>query len=276
MAIVVGIKFRTGSKVYYFDPIGIDFTDSDHAVVETSRGIEYGKVAFANKEVSDKEIVPPLKPVLRKATPADDARHEKNLSERGELIASATEKCLEHGLSMKVADAEYTLDRSKVIIHFTADGRVDFRDLVKDLANVFRVRIELRQIYERDEIKLRGALGSCGRPCCCITHLNDYDKVTIKMAKLQGLSLSPQKISGCCGKLMCCLRYEHPYYQEMFKKMPKINSKADTPDGMGIVISHDILKQQVKVKIEGKDGSYEFKTYPLDKVGAKQKQSEDD
>jgi cell fate regulator YaaT (PSP1 superfamily) len=276
MAIVIGVKFRTGQKVYYFSPKNIEFHDGEGVVVETTRGMEYGKVVFGNKEVKDSEIVPPLKPVLRKATPEDEARNQKNLAERDSMVARATEKVIEHGRAMKIADAEYTFDRSKIIIYFTAENRVDFRELVKDLASVFHLRIELRQIYEREDIKMRGALATCGRPCCCITHLQDYDKVSIKMAKLQGLSLNPQKITGCCGKLMCCLRYEYGYYQENFKKMPKVNSVVSTADGEGTVVSNDVLKQQVKLKMVGEDGSLEYRVYPLCKLGVRQAQNENE
>lgn len=276
MAIVVGIKFRTGQKIYYFDPNGIEFLDGDNAVLETSRGIEFGKVVFGNREVPDKEIVPPLKPVLRKADAKDEEQNERNVAERENLIFVALKKVADHKLPMKIVDAEYTFDRSKVIIYFTAESRIDFRELVKDLASVFHLRIELRQIYERDDIKLRGALAACGRPCCCITHLQDYEKVSIKMAKLQGLSLSPNKISGSCGKLMCCLRYEYPYYQDVYKRMPKINSFAATPDGEGQVIGNDIIRQEVKVKITAEDGSFEIRTYPLSKINFRQAQNENE
>ena len=215
MAEVIGIKFKNNSKTYYFDPVGETFSEGDGAVVETQRGVEFGNVAFGNREVPDKEIVHPLKPVIRKATEADAEAHAKNLAERDRLIEETRKKVDSHGLKMKIVDAEYTFDRGKVIIYFTADGRIDFRELVRDLAGLFRNRIELRQIYERDDIKLRGALAQCGRPCCCTTFLKDYEKVSIRMAKYQGLSLNPGKISGCCGKLMCCLRYENAYYQEM-------------------------------------------------------------
>lgn len=276
MAIVIGIRFRTGQKVYYFDPNGETFADGDNAVLETARGIEYGKVVFANKEVPDSEIVQPLKPIMRKATEKDDEQHAKNLADREFLIEASSQKVIKRELPMKIVDAEYTFDRSKVIIYFTAESRIDFRELVKDLAAVFRLRIELRQIYERDDIKIRGALASCGRPCCCITHLQDYDKVSIKMAKIQGLSLSPNKISGCCGKLMCCLRYEYPYYQDTFKKMPKINSVVKTADGEGLVIGCDILKQEVKLKVSAEDGSYEIRPYKLTDIKTNKSLKQDD
>lgn len=269
MAIVVGIKFRTGQKIYYFDPNGETFKEGDNAILETARGQEFGKVVFGNKEVPDSEVVQPLKPVLRKATSKDEEQNEKNLSERARLMEETVKKVFAHNLPMKVVDAEYTFDRTKIIIYFTADMRVDFRELVKDLASLFHLRIELRQIYERDDIKLRGALAVCGRPCCCITHLQDYEKVSIKMAKFQNLSLNPSKISGCCGKLMCCLRYENDYYQETYKLMPKVNSMIDTPDGDGQVVGTDMLKREVKVRITDKEGGVEIKTFPLEKLNVK-------
>lgn len=266
MAIVVGIKFRTGQKTYYFDPNGIELKDGDNAVMETVRGIEFGKVVFGNKEIKDSEVVPPLKPVIRKATEKDEEQNAKNLAERDRLIGVAVEKVSAHKLPMKIVDAEYTFDRAKIIIYFTAESRIDFRELVKELASVFHLRIELRQIYEREDIKLRGALAPCGRPCCCTTFLQDYEKVSIKMAKIQGLSLSPNKISGYCGKLMCCLRYENQFYQETAKKMPKLNSQVRTPDGVGTVVADDIIREQVKVRIDGEDGAFEIKAYPLSKL----------
>lgn len=273
MAIVVGIKFKNSGKTYYFDPNGIDFRENDGVICETARGTEFGIISMANKDIDEKNIVPPLKPVLRKATDEDEMRHAENLQKRDYLMKTTMEKVVKNKLDMKIVDAEYTFDRQKVIIYFTAEGRVDFRELVKELAGVFHVRIELRQIYERDDIKMRGALAACGRPCCCTTYLNDFEKVSIKMAKVQGLSLNPQKISGCCGKLMCCLKYENPYYQEIFKKMPKMNSIAGTPDGKGTVVGHDMLRQEVKIRFTSEDGSQEIKSYPLEKINAQQKQS---
>lgn len=276
MAEIVGVKFRNSGKLYYFSPEGIEFSEGDGVIVETQRGIEFANICQGNSEVSDSEIVSPLKPVLRKATEEDIEKHQYNLSLRDNAVLQAVEKVNARGLPMKIVDAEYTFDCSKIIFYFTADNRVDFRELVKDLASVFRIRIELRQIYERDDIKMRGALASCGRPCCCVTHLQDFEKVTIKMAKIQGLSLNPTKISGCCGKLMCCLKYENAYYSEMFKKMPKVKSQVTVDGVTGTVESNDIIKQMVKVKITGDDGSIEFKTYPLSKINAKYHQSEED
>lgn len=276
MATIVGIKFKNTGKVYYFSPKDILFEENDGVITETVRGVEYGTIAIPNKDVPEKEIVAPLKEVLRKATAEDEKRQQDNLSKREFLMKNTIEKVNTHNLPMKIVDAEYTFDCQKVIIYFTAEGRIDFRELVKDLAGIFHVRIELRQIYERDDIKMRGALAVCGRPCCCTTFLSDFEKVSIKMAKVQGLSLNPQKISGCCGKLMCCLKYENAHYQEVFKKMPKINTPALTPDGTGQVVSNDLLRQEVKVRITAKDGSSELRIYPLDQINAKYKQNEEE
>ena len=271
---VVGVRFKDGGKTYFFSPKNIQFKDGDGVITETARGTEYGKIVSKNHEVEDKKIVAPLKEVLRKATAEDEKRHNENLEKRANLMKVGNEKIAANNLDMKLVDAEYTFDRQKIIYYFTADGRVDFRELVKELASVFHVRIELRQIYERDDIKMRGALASCGRPCCCTLYLHDFEKVSIKMAKIQGLSLNPTKISGCCGKLMCCLKYENEYYQEVFGKMPKVGSTANTPDGEGQVISNNLLKQECTVRVTLKDGSQDVKTYKLEDIGAKVKQNE--
>ena len=269
MAIVVGIKFKTNQKTYYFDPKDIELVEGDNVVLETARGVEFGKVVQGVKEVSDDEIVAPLKPIIRKATKKDEEQNEKNLAEREKIIKETTAKVNLHNLPMKIVDAEYTFDRAKIIIYFTAESRIDFRELVRDLAGLFRNRIELRQIYEREDIKLRGALAQCGRPCCCITFLQDYEKVSMKMAKYQGLSLNPTKINGCCGKLMCCLRYENAYYQEMSKKMPKEHSVVITPEGEGVVLENDALREEVKVKLNSEDGAYNVKRFSLAQVKSK-------
>jgi cell fate regulator YaaT (PSP1 superfamily) len=278
MAIIVGIKFRSGNKVYYFDPKDILFDEGDGAIVETARGQEFGTVVITNKEVEEKDIVQPLKPVVRKATAEDVKKMEKNLADKDHALKVIREKVAEMGLSMKLVDAEYTFDRSKLIFYFTAEGRVDFRELVKVLASIFKVRIELRQIYERDDTKMRGALASCGRPCCCTTHLPDFEKVSIKMAKIQGLSLNPQKISGVCGRLMCCLKYENAYYSEVYKEMPKVGSKVKTPDGEGTVEQNDLIKQTSRVRVLLSNGDYDVRTYKLEdmKIGAKQSTSDID
>lgn len=278
MAIIVGIKFRNGNKVYYFDPKGIAFDEGDGAIVETARGQEFGTVSITNKEVDEKDIVSPLKPVIRKATPDDFKKVEKNLADKDHALKVIREKVAEMGIQMKLVDAEYTFDRSKLIFYFTAEGRVDFRELVKILASIFKVRIELRQIYERDDTKMRGALAACGRPCCCTTHLPDFEKVSIKMAKIQGLSLNPQKISGVCGRLMCCLKYENAYYSEVFKEMPKVGSKVKTPDGDGTVEQNDLIKQTSRVRVLLSNGDYDVRTYKLEdmKIGAKQSSADID
>jgi len=272
METIVGIKFRSTNKIYYFAPNGIEFQENDGVIVETARGLEFATVAIANKEVADDDIVQPLKPVVRKATAEDLKRVQKNLDDKAEVLRLTREKIAAAKMDMKLVDAEYTFDRSKLIIYFTADGRVDFRELVRTLASIFKVRIELRQIYERDDTKMRGALAPCGRPCCCTTHLPDFEKVSIKMAKIQGLSLNPQKISGVCGRLMCCLKYENDYYSEVYKQMPKVGSKVHTADGEGTVESNDLIKQTARVKVMLKDGSFDVKTYSLEdmKIGERQ------
>ena len=210
---------------------------------------------------------------MRKATPEDVKKVEKNRQDKEHALKVIREKVAEMNIDMKLVDAEYTFDRSKLIFYFTAEGRVDFRELVRVLASIFKVRIELRQIYERDDTKMRGALAPCGRPCCCTTHLPDFEKVSIKMAKVQGLSLNPQKISGVCGRLMCCLKYENAYYSEVYKLMPKVGSKVHTPDGEGTVESNDLIKQTARVKVMLKDGSFDVKTYALGDMKISERQS---
>ena len=255
MAKIVGIRFKNTAKVYYFAPGKELFAKGDGVIVETARGVEFGTVSIEVKEVDDKEIVQPLKPIIRKATQADIERLKKNEEKAPEALKICNEKVLARGLDMKLINAEYTFDGSKIIFYFTAPGRIDFRDLVKDLASVFRIRIELRQIGIRDETRLLGGIAPCGRPCCCASCMSDFKKVSIKMAKTQGLSLNPSKISGLCGRLMCCLAYENDYYKDVYKKMPKIGSDVVAPDGKGVVISVNMLTYNVKVKIEAKDGS---------------------
>lgn len=273
MATVIGIKYKTTPKMYYFDPKDKQFVEGDGVIVETPRGVEYATVVMANKDVPDSEIVPPLKPILRKATDDDMEQLRKNNEDKANALQIMHEKITEMGIAMKLVDAEYTFDRSKLIFYFTADGRVDFRELVKVLASIFKIRIELRQIYERDDTKMRGALAPCGRPCCCSTFLPDFEKVSIKMAKIQGLSLNPQKINGVCGRLMCCLKYENNYYNDVFKLMPKVGSKVKTPDGEGTVESNDLLKQTARVKVMQKDGNFDIKTYDLEDLHIGERQS---
>ena len=236
---VIGVKFHSNTKIYYFDPKDIAFNEGDSVIVETSRGLEFGMVATGNHFVDEENIVKPLKEVIRKATEKDIKQNAENMEKKKWAYSVCLEKIQKRGLPMKLVDADYTFDRSKAIFSFTAEGRVDFRELVKDLATVIKSRIELRQIYERDDIKIRGALAPCGRVCCCHAHLADFEKVTIKMAKNQGLSLNPQKISGVCGKLMCCLKYENDYYVETLKEMPKVGATVFTNDGEGVVDSVD-------------------------------------
>lgn len=264
MKTVINVKFDKGNKSYFFDPNGIDFVAGDHVIVETARGMEFGEVVKGNHEIDgfNQEI----KPIQRRATEQDIARNNENIEKCKFALKTAQEKVKYHALDMKLISAEYTFDRSKVVITFTADGRIDFRELVKDLASILRTRIELRQIYDRDDIKTRGALSYCGRECCCKAFLGDFEKVSIKMAKNQSLSLNPQKISGVCGKLMCCLKYENDYYQEVNKKMPKRGAIVNTPDGKGEVEYTDVLLQTITAKLRTEDDTYTLKTFALDDI----------
>lgn len=250
MAEVIGVRFKEVGKVYYFDPDNKKLKLGDTVIVETSRGIECGKVAIANKEVSDEEIVHPLKKLIRKATKEDMRRLEENHRKEKEALKICEQKVAEHKLDMKLVDVEYTFDNSKILFYFTADGRVDFRALVKDLASVFRTRIELRQIGVRDESKMLGGLGVCGRPFCCSSFLGEFHPVSIKMAKEQGLSLSPTKISGTCGRLMCCLKYEQNAYTDLLKHTPKVGAIVKTPYGRGLVVETNLLTRVIKVKMD--------------------------
>ena len=250
MAEVIGVRFKEGGKVYYFDPDKNKLKNDDVVIVETSRGIECGTVAIANKEVADDEIVHPLKKLIRKATKEDRRRLEENKRKEKEALKICEQKVAEHGLEMKLVDVEYTFDNSKILFYFTADGRVDFRALVKDLASVFRTRIELRQIGVRDESKMLGGLGVCGRPFCCSSFLGEFHPVSIKMAKEQGLSLSPTKISGTCGRLMCCLKYEQEAYTDLIKRTPKVGAIVKTPLGKGLVVETNLLARTLKVKMD--------------------------
>lgn len=266
---IVGVRFKDIGKIYYFSPGDIEFDVGDGVIVETVRGVEFGKVVLAPREVDESEIVSPLKPVIRKATEKDLQTAEKNAARKDDAMKVAREKIARHKLKMKLIDCEFTFDGSKVIFYFTAETRVDFRELVKDLASYFRIRIELRQVGIRDEAKLLGGLGPCGRACCCSSCLGDFARVSIKMAKTQGLSLNPGKISGLCGRLMCCLQYENDYYSEVYKLMPRVHSEVSTPDGKGIVQSNDMLKKLVVVKITDKEGNAEIRPYPLAQIKAK-------
>ena len=265
---IVGIRFKNVGKIYYFSPENFQFELGDGAIVETARGIEYGKVVIAPREVEDKKVVQPLKPVLRKATESDTTQAVKQNARRADALVEAKQRVLKHKMNMKLVDVEFTFDNSKVIFYFTAEGRVDFRELVKDLASYFRVRIELRQIGIRDETKMRGGMAPCGRPCCCSAHLPDFERVSIKMAKTQCLSLNPVKISGLCGRLMCCLAYENDHYTQAAKLMPVIGCEVTTADGKGMVVSNNLLKLKSRVRMEKADGSYEFKEYTADQMKA--------
>ncbi|MBR3634778.1 MAG: stage 0 sporulation family protein [Lachnospiraceae bacterium] len=251
---VIGVRFRTAGKVYFFDPLDLDIKKGSHVIVETARGIEYGTVVGDIREVEDDKVVAPLKPVLRVATAKDDEQEKKNKEKEKDAFKICLEKIKKHELEMKLIDAEYTFDNNKVLFYFTADGRVDFRELVKDLASVFKTRIELRQIGVRDETKIRGGIGICGRPLCCHTHQSDFIPVSIKMAKEQNLSLNPTKISGVCGRLMCCLKHEEDTYEEINKRLPNPGDFVTTPDGLkGEVHSVNVLRELVKVIVEIND-----------------------
>ncbi len=250
MAEVIGVRFKEVGKIYYFDPNGEQLKTGDTVIVETARGVECGKVALANKNIPDDEIVHPLKPLIRKANENDLSHIEENKKREKEAFKVCEKKIAEHNLDMNLVDVEYTFDNNKILFYFTADGRVDFRNLVKDLASVFRTRIELRQIGVRDEAKMLGGLGVCGRPFCCHSYMGDFQPVSIKMAKEQGLSLSPVKISGTCGRLMCCLKYEQEAYSDLLKHTPKVGAIVKTPDGKGLVTDNNLISGTLKVKLD--------------------------
>jgi cell fate regulator YaaT (PSP1 superfamily) len=249
MPIVVGVVFKEAGKVYYFDPAGIDLRIGDHVIVKTSRGTEFGEIVSPPEDIAEDEIAAPLKKVVRKATSQDEKKNTRNAEKEKEAVGIAEKKIEKHKLPMKLVEVEYVFDRSKIIFYFTSDGRVDFRELVKDLASVFRTRIELRQIGVRDEAKLIGGLGPCGRNLCCTLFLSDFEPVSIRMAKDQDLPLNPLKISGICGRLMCCLKYEHEEYRKFKKKAPKKGSKVDTEQGVGTVVDYNVPKSAVIVEI---------------------------
>lgn len=269
MAKIVGIKFKRTAKSYYFDPKGQEYKRGAIMIVETARGAEYGKVVVETKEVPDSEVVQPLKPVIRLATSEDIKKIKKDEERAAAAIKTANEKVAARGVKMKIIDAEYTFDNGKLVFYFTAANRVDFRDLVKDLASAFHSRIELRQVGTRDETRLLGGIAPCGREVCCASCLPDFRKVTIKMAKTQGLSLNPAKISGLCGRLMCCLEYENEYYSETYKKMPKIGSEVDTPDGKAIVVSNNMITLKITTKKPTGDGGFTYKEYALAEIKVK-------
>lgn len=273
---VVGVRFRTAGKIYYFNPQNLPIKKSDHVIVETARGVEYGTVVGGIKEVSDDEVMQPLKPVLRIATPKDDKQEEENREKEKEALKVCLEKIQKHNLDMKLIDAEYTFDNNKVLFYFTADGRVDFRELVKDLAAVFKTRIELRQIGVRDETKIVGGIGICGRPLCCHTFLDEFAPVSIKMAKEQNLSLNPTKISGVCGRLMCCLKNEQETYEYLNRKLPNVGDYVTTDDGLkGEVHSVNVLRQLVKVLVENGDEK-EIHEYKVEQLRFKRRHGKKD
>ena len=268
---VIGVRFRTAGKIYFFDPLNFDIKRGDHVIVETARGIEFGTVMSGITEVADDKVIQPLKPVLRLANQRDVEQEASNKQKEKEAFKVCLEKIRKHGLDMKLIDAEYTFDNNKVLFYFTADGRIDFRDLVKDLAGVFKTRIELRQIGVRDETKIVGGIGICGRPLCCHSYLADFVPVSIKMAKEQNLSLNPTKISGMCGRLMCCLKNEEETYEELNKKLPGVGDYVTTADGLrGEVQSVNVLRQKVKLLVDV-DDEKEIQEYDVSELKFKPK-----
>ena len=266
MTKVVGIRFRNVGKIYYFDPKDYDIMVGDHVIVETARGVEYGRVVIGQKEIPEEDVVHPLKEVIRVATPEDDEKEMQNRVKEKEAFKICHKKIREHELEMKLIDAEYTFDNNKVLFYFTADGRIDFRQLVKDLAAIFKTRIELRQIGVRDETKILGGIGICGRCLCCHTYLSEFAPVSIKMAKEQNLSLNQTKISGVCGRLMCCLKNEQETYEELNKRLPGVGDTVTLPDGMtAIVQSVNVLRQKVKVIVEINDEK-EIQEYTVEEL----------
>ena len=275
MVNVIGVRFENAGKLYFFDPGELWPTPGDYVLVETSRGVEFGEVVTGIKEIDDSTLQSPLKPVVRIAS-AEDIQHNKdNKVAQREAYEVCQKKIAEHKLDMKLVSVEYTFDNSKILFYFTANGRVDFRALVKDLASVFKTRIELKQIGVRDEAKMMGGLGLCGRPVCCAQFMGDFQPVSIKMAKEQNLSLNPTKISGVCGRLMCCLKYEQDHYEATRKRMPRVGREVITPDGNGTVQEINVLKETVRVRVPKGDSS-ETKDYPLDdikRIGGKDRHS---
>ncbi len=264
---VIGVRFRKAGKVYFFDPAGMDIKTGDHVIVETARGIEFGHVVLGKREVDEKKVVQPLKPVIRMASKNDEEIERKNKEKEKEAFKICLEKIKKHDLQMKLIDAEYTFDNNKVLFYFTADGRIDFRELVKDLAAVFKTRIELRQIGVRDETKILGGVGICGRPLCCHSYLSEFIPVSIKMAKEQNLSLNPTKISGVCGRLMCCLKNEEETYEELNSKLPNIGDYVTTDDGLkGEVHSVSVLRQLVKVIVTVDRDEKEIREYKVEQL----------
>lgn len=276
MVNVIGVRFRSAGKIYYFDPAGFDIKQGDNVIVETARGIEYGTVVLGFRQVEDDKIIQPLKPVIRQATGEDDKTERKNKEKEKEAFQICLEKIRKHGLEMKLIDSEYTFDNNKVLFYFTADGRIDFRELVKDLASVFKTRIELRQIGVRDETKIVGGIGICGRTLCCNTHLSEFAPVSIKMAKEQNLSLNPTKISGVCGRLMCCLKNEQEAYEELNAKLPDVGDFVHTKDHLkGEVQSVSVLKQLVKIIVTLDNDEKEVREYKVEDLIFRPKKKRD-
>ena len=272
MVKVIGVRFRRAGKVYYFDPAGLQIEKGEHVIVETARGVEYGEVVLPIRDVTDDSVIQPLKPVLRKATKEDDEQERRNKEKEKEAYQICLEKIKKRGLEMKLIEAEYTFDNNKVLFYFTADGRIDFRELVKDLAAVFKTRIELRQIGVRDETKIMGGIGICGRELCCNTFLPEFIPVSIRMAKEQNLSLNPTKISGVCGRLMCCLKNEQETYEYLNSRLPDIGDEVRTNDGLkGEVSSVSVLRQLVKVLITLDNDEKEIREYKVSDLKFKQK-----
>ena len=271
MTKVIGVRFRTAGKIYFFSPGKLEIKTGDKVIVETARGVEFGSVVTGPKEVEDDKITQPLKSVIRLATEDDKKKEEKNKEKEKEAFKICLEKIRKHGLEMKLIDAEYTFDNNKVLFYFTADGRIDFRELVKDLASVFKTRIELRQIGVRDETKILGGIGICGRELCCHSHLSEFIPVSIKMAKEQNLSLNPTKISGVCGRLMCCLKHEEETYEELNRRLPNVGDRVTTDDGFkGEVHSVNVLRQLVKVLIDV-DNEKELREYKVEQLRFRRK-----
>ena len=277
MVKVIGVRFRNAGKIYYFDPLDLDIEVGQNVIVETARGIEYGHVLIAPREVDDSKVIQPLKAVIRLATPEDDEIERRNKEKEKDAFKICLEKIAKHKLQMKLIDAEYTFDNNKVLFYFTADGRIDFRELVKDLASVFRTRIELRQIGVRDETKIRGGIGICGRPLCCHTYLSEFAPVSIKMAKEQNLSLNPTKISGVCGRLMCCLTNEEETYEELNRQLPGVGDHVTTPEGLhGEVQAVHVLRQIVKVIVTLDNDEKEIREYPAGELRFKSRKKKKD
>lgn len=272
---VVGVRFKKAGKVYYFDPNQFDISENEFVIVETVRGIEYGKVVITKKQVDENDVVLPLKKVIRIANENDRTIVEENKHAAKEAYQVCQQKVVEHNLDMKLVDVEYTFDRNKIIFYFTADGRIDFRELVKDLAAIFRTRIELRQIGVRDEAKMLGGIGPCGRMLCCSTFLGDFEPVSIKMAKDQNLSLNPAKISGLCGRLMCCLKYENDEYEAAKEQLPDLDQRIQTPHGTGSVIGLNILERLIQVELVDKERIVEYTLDELVNKGVVSSQTTD-